>query len=113
MKQFKLKIHPPSYSDELLIFNSSDLPEVNIFDLLKIYHCDSSPTDSVLVQVNSLKHGDLPKDTISVESSLAQSFGLVVFRDVFVLKTEPEMRQSTCLRYRSRTSTSVGVICGE
>nr|XP_026695007.1 GATOR complex protein DEPDC5-like isoform X2 [Ciona intestinalis] len=90
MKQFKLKIHQQNYSDALLIFNTSDLPDVKTFDLLKIHHCNGSANDFVLVQVISLKDGEMAKDTISIEATLAQSFGLKVFQDVYVYKTEPE-----------------------
>nr|CAB3237409.1 DEP domain-containing protein 5-like [Phallusia mammillata] len=91
MKPFKLKIHPQNFSGELLVFNASDFPDVQLNDLLKISHYNNSSANFILIQVKSV-NGDISKGTISIHKDLAGKacFNFQVFQDVNVVKVEPE-----------------------
>ncbi|XP_076800550.1 GATOR1 complex protein DEPDC5-like isoform X1 [Clavelina lepadiformis] len=89
MKQFKLKKHQQNYNDEPLLFNTSDLPNVRPEDILKIYNCDGNSSNFMLFKVKTLSDC-LPKDTVSIETTLANAFGLHVFQNVYVEQVEHE-----------------------
>ncbi|XP_050666491.1 GATOR complex protein Iml1 isoform X3 [Leptidea sinapis] len=83
MKSFKLIVHQSSFSTEDLIINLKDYPGLKEKDIVEIYHPEND-YPCLLLQVNKLDAPGKGRDTISVEQSIATTFQLRTFADVYV-----------------------------
>lgn len=90
MKQYKLKVHQKDFSVEDLVLNPKEFPQVHVGDVMEIYHPEEKFC-RLLLQVNSLVDEIVPRDTISVEQSIASTFQLrSINADVFVNIVDPK-----------------------
>ncbi|XP_045474095.1 GATOR complex protein Iml1 isoform X2 [Harmonia axyridis] len=103
MKSFRLFVHQKNFSEEDLIINPKDLPEAKKGDIVEIYHTppESDKTKDneeenprLLLQIKTLSEEILPtkgvaKDTLSVEQSIATTFGLKIYKTVSVRIVNP------------------------
>ncbi|XP_038215233.1 GATOR complex protein Iml1 isoform X6 [Zerene cesonia] len=83
MKSFKLIVHQPSFSTEDLIINLKDYPGLKEKDVVEIYHPEND-YPRLLLQVTKVDAPGRGRDTISVEHSIATTFQLRTFADVYV-----------------------------
>ncbi|XP_013146136.1 PREDICTED: DEP domain-containing protein 5 isoform X6 [Papilio polytes] len=84
MKFFKLIVHQSSFSPEDLIINLKDYPGLKEKDIVEIYHPEND-YPRLLLQVPKVEAPSRAvKDTISVEQSIATTFQLRTFADVYV-----------------------------
>ncbi|XP_045519612.1 GATOR complex protein Iml1 isoform X2 [Pieris brassicae] len=83
MKSFKLIVHQPSFSTEELIINIKDYPGIKEKDVVEIYHPEND-YPRLLLQVSKVDAPGRGRDTISVEQSIAITFQLRTFADVYV-----------------------------
>lgn len=84
MKAFKLIAHQSSFSTEELLINLKDYPGLKEKDVVEIYHPGENELPRLLLQVSKADVSGRVKDTISVEQSIAASFQLRTFADVYV-----------------------------
>jgi hypothetical protein len=108
MKSFRLIVHQKNFSVEDLIINPKDYPGANLGDIVEIYHPppdDDNPRSKkktepeeeyprLLLQIktfpdDSTQQNALQKDTISVEQSIAQTFGLQAYKNVLIRIVDP------------------------
>ncbi|XP_050344899.1 GATOR complex protein Iml1 isoform X3 [Nymphalis io] len=83
MKSFKLIVHQSSFSSEDLIINLKDYPGLKEKDIIEIYHPEND-YPRLLLQVTKVDAPGRGRDTISVEQSIATTFQLRTFADVYV-----------------------------
>ncbi|XP_041977635.1 GATOR complex protein Iml1 isoform X2 [Aricia agestis] len=83
MKSFKLIVHQSSFSAEDLIINLKDYPGLKEKDIVEIYHPEND-YPRLLLQVTKVDSPGRGRDTISVEHSIATTFQLRTFADVYV-----------------------------
>ncbi|CAH0720683.1 unnamed protein product, partial [Brenthis ino] len=83
MKSFKLIVHQSSFSSEDLIINLKDYPGLKEKDIVEIYHPEND-YPRLLLQVTKVDAPGRGRDTISVEQSIATTFQLRTFADVYV-----------------------------
>ncbi|XP_021209153.2 GATOR complex protein DEPDC5 isoform X2 [Bombyx mandarina] len=83
MKSFKLIVHQSSFSPEDLIINLKDYPGLKEKDIVEIYHPEND-YPRLLLQVTKVDAPGRGRDTISVEQSIATTFQLRTFADVYV-----------------------------
>nr|XP_049602672.1 GATOR complex protein DEPDC5 isoform X1 [Syngnathus scovelli] len=89
-KSYKLVLHKRGFggNDDEVVVNPKAFPQICLGDIIEIAH----PTDEyspLLLQVKSLKE-DLPKETISVDQTVAQAFRLRAYQDVIVNIVDPK-----------------------
>lgn len=71
-----------------MIINPKDYPGAHEGDIVEIFHPDDEGP-RLLLQIKTFQ-GDLQgRDTISVEQSIAQAFGLRTYADVYVRLVSP------------------------
>ncbi|XP_034840644.1 GATOR complex protein Iml1 isoform X4 [Maniola hyperantus] len=83
MKSFKLIVHQSSFSSEDLIINLKDYPGLKEKDIVEIYHPEND-YPRLLLQVTKVDAPGRGRDAISVEQSIATTFQLRTFADVYV-----------------------------
>ncbi|XP_030024755.1 GATOR complex protein Iml1 isoform X8 [Manduca sexta] len=83
MKSFKLIVHQASFSPVDLIINLKDYPGLKEKDIVEIYHPEND-YPRLLLQVTKVDAPGRGRDTISVEQSIATTFQLRTFADVYV-----------------------------
>ncbi|XP_049866618.1 GATOR complex protein Iml1 isoform X2 [Pectinophora gossypiella] len=83
MKSFKLIVHQANFKPVDLIINLKDYPGLKEKDIVEIYHPEND-YPRLLLQVTSVDAPGRTKDTISVEQSIATTFQLRTFADVYV-----------------------------
>ncbi|XP_053623506.1 GATOR complex protein Iml1 isoform X2 [Plodia interpunctella] len=83
MKSFKLIVHQSSFSSEDLIISLKDYPGLKEKDIVEIYHPEND-YPRLLLQVTKVDAPGRGRDTISVEQSIATTFQLRTFADVYV-----------------------------
>ncbi|CAH2990811.1 unnamed protein product [Chilo suppressalis] len=83
MKAFKLIVHQPSFSTADLIINLKDYPGLKEKDIVEIYHPEND-YPRLLLQVTKVEVPARGRETISVEHSIATTFQLRTFADVYV-----------------------------
>ncbi|KAL0841920.1 hypothetical protein ABMA28_014152 [Loxostege sticticalis] len=83
MKSFKLIVHQSSFSPVDLIINLKDYPGLKEKDIVEIYHPEND-YPRLLLQVTKVDVPGRGRDTISVEQSIATTFQLRTFADVYV-----------------------------
>ncbi|CAG9783619.1 unnamed protein product [Diatraea saccharalis] len=83
MKAFKLIVHQSSFSPADLIINLKDYPGLKEKDIVEIYHPEND-YPRLLLQVTKMDVPARGRDTISVEHSIATTFQLRTFSDVYV-----------------------------
>ncbi|KAH9637753.1 hypothetical protein HF086_009421 [Spodoptera exigua] len=83
MKSFKLIVHQSSFSPLDLIINLKDYPGLKEKDIVEIYHPEND-YPRLLLQVTKVDAPGRGRDTISVEQSIAITFQLRTFADVYV-----------------------------
>ncbi|XP_049824160.1 GATOR complex protein Iml1 isoform X3 [Aethina tumida] len=89
MKSFRLVVHQKTFSDEDLIINPKEYPEAKQGDIVEIYHeCEAEDYPRLLLQIKNDESQQL-KETISVEHSIANAFGLQIFKNVIVRLVNP------------------------
>ncbi|XP_033627568.1 GATOR complex protein DEPDC5-like isoform X2 [Asterias rubens] len=87
MKLFKLWVHQKGFSEDKLVINPKEFPDVKVGDILEIFHPDEE-SSHLLLQVKSLQT-DLQqkgKDIISVDQTIANLFQLRAYKDVEVCR---------------------------
>ncbi|XP_018898821.2 GATOR complex protein Iml1 isoform X2 [Bemisia tabaci] len=89
MKLYKLIVHQKAFSDADLIINPKEFPHLKIGDIVEIYHPDDD-FSRLLLQITSFKEDLQGRETISVEQSIASTFQLRVYNDVYLNKVIPE-----------------------
>ncbi|XP_041453714.1 GATOR complex protein DEPDC5-like [Lytechinus variegatus] len=89
MKNFKLWVHQKAFSENELLINPKEFPDVKIGDILEIYHPDEE-NSHLLLQVKSFKDELQPnsKEIISVEQGVASLFQLRAYKNVKVTKVQ-------------------------
>ncbi|XP_072943926.1 GATOR complex protein Iml1 isoform X2 [Epargyreus clarus] len=85
MKSFKLIVHQSSFSTADLIINLKEYPGLVEKDIVEIYHPEND-YPRLLLQVTKVDVSGRGRDTISVEQSIATTFQLRTFADVYVNK---------------------------
>ncbi|XP_032513466.1 GATOR complex protein Iml1 isoform X2 [Danaus plexippus] len=83
MKSFKLIVHQSSFSTEDLIINLKDYPGLKEKDIVEIYHPEND-YPRLLLQVTKVDAPGRGRDSISVEQSIATTFQLRTFADVYI-----------------------------
>ncbi|XP_022819867.1 GATOR complex protein DEPDC5 isoform X5 [Spodoptera litura] len=83
MKSFKLIVHQSSFSPLDLIINLKDYPGLKEKDIVEIYHPEND-YPRLLLQVTKVDVPGRGRDTISVEQSIAITFQLRTFADVYM-----------------------------
>ncbi|KOB71213.1 DEP domain-containing protein 5 [Operophtera brumata] len=83
MKSFKLIVHHLTFSPADLVINLKDYPELKEKDIVEIYHPEND-YPRLLLQVAKVDVPARGRDTISVEQSIATTFQLRTFADVYV-----------------------------
>lgn len=69
--------------------NPKDYPDVKEGDIVEIYHPSEDENPRLLLQIKAFKD-DMPKDTVSVDTSIAAAFGLRMYKDVSLRIVNPE-----------------------
>ncbi|XP_063971712.1 GATOR1 complex protein DEPDC5-like isoform X3 [Lytechinus pictus] len=89
MKNFKLWVHQKAFSENELLINPKEFPDVKIGDILEIYHPDEE-NSHLLLQVKSFKDElqQNSKEIISVEQGVASLFQLRAYKNVKVTKVQ-------------------------
>jgi len=96
VKTYKLYIHTIQFCTEDLVIRSEDFPEAQPGDILEIYH-EEETFSRLLLQVkpeslypeNNLQKS-VPKDTVYIEKSIAESFQLSNYKSLVVNKVAKE-----------------------
>jgi hypothetical protein len=95
-KTYKLYIHTVQFCLENLVIRTEDFPDVRPGDILEIFH-EEETFSRLLLQVNpgSLYPENnlpkpVPKDTVYIEKSIAESFQLSNFKSLIVNKVSRE-----------------------
>jgi len=94
LKTYKLYIHTIQFCTEDIVIRSEDFPEVDPGDILEIYH-EEETFSRLLLQVrpeslypdNNLQK-TVPKDTVYIEKSIAESFQLSNYKSLVVNKVD-------------------------
>ncbi|XP_071488216.1 GATOR1 complex protein DEPDC5-like [Diadema antillarum] len=91
MKNFKLWVHQKAFSEDELVINPKEFPDVQIGDILEIYHPDEDNSSHLLLQVKSFKDDmqQSSKEIVSVEQGVASLFQLRAYKAVKVQKVQP------------------------
>ncbi|KAG8234926.1 hypothetical protein J437_LFUL013473 [Ladona fulva] len=89
MKLFKLIVHQKNFSAEDLIINPKDFPGIKKGNIVEIYNPEVD-FSRLLLQVTSFKEDLQGKETISIDSSIATTFQLKTYTDVYVNIVKPE-----------------------
>ncbi|KAL1140271.1 hypothetical protein AAG570_000203, partial [Ranatra chinensis] len=74
---------------EDLIINPKDFPNIHKGDIVEIYHPEDE-FSRLLLQITTFKEDLQGKDTISIEKSIATTFQLYNYNDVYVNLVNPE-----------------------
>lgn len=88
MKTFKLLVHSKGFSEDDVVIDPKEFPDIKIGDILEIYHPDEN-NSHLLVQVKSFKTTLQQKDIISVDQGIASLFKLRAYMPVRVEKVDP------------------------
>ncbi|PIK41343.1 putative DEP domain-containing protein 5 [Apostichopus japonicus] len=88
MKNFKLLIHSNGFSEDDVVIDQKEFPDIAIGDILEIYHPDANDSH-LLVQVKSFKTSLQQRDVISIEQGIAGLFKLRAYKPVCVEKVDP------------------------
>lgn len=88
MKLYKLIVHQKTFSEEDLIINPKDHPNIKTGDVVEIYHPEDE-FSRLLLQVTSFKEDLQGRETISVENNVATMFQLRTFADVYMNVVDP------------------------
>nr|XP_024217178.1 GATOR complex protein DEPDC5 isoform X3 [Halyomorpha halys] len=88
MKLYKLLVHTKSFNGEDLLINPKDFPNLKKGDVIEIYHPEDEYS-RLLLQVTVFKEDLQGRDVISIEQSIATSFQLRTFIDVYVNQVDP------------------------
>ncbi|XP_077296964.1 GATOR complex protein Iml1 isoform X2 [Arctopsyche grandis] len=85
MKHVKLHVHTKSFSTDDLIINPKDHPSIKEGDVVEIYQPENE-FPRLLLQVPPFKEDGVGrgKDTISIEQSIATTFQLRAYADVYL-----------------------------
>ncbi|XP_078053123.1 GATOR complex protein Iml1 isoform X3 [Augochlora pura] len=86
MKLYKLIVHQKTFSEEDLIINPKDHPDIKIGDVVEIYQPEVE-FSRLLLQVTCFKEG---REAISVENNIATMFQLRTFGDVYINVVNPD-----------------------
>jgi len=94
VKTYKLYIHTIQFCTEDIVIRSEDFPDVHPGDILEIYH-EEETFSRLLLQVrqeslypeNNLQKS-VPKDTVYIEKSIAESFQLSNYKSLVVNKVD-------------------------
>ncbi|KAK9298142.1 hypothetical protein QLX08_008454 [Tetragonisca angustula] len=89
MKLYKLIVHQKTFSEEDLIINPKDHPNIKTGDVVEIYHPEDE-FSRLLLQVTSFKEDLQGRETISVENNVATMFQLRTFADVYMNVVNPD-----------------------
>ncbi|CAH0554753.1 unnamed protein product [Brassicogethes aeneus] len=90
MKSFRLIVHQKTFSEEDLIISQKDYPDAKQGDIVEIYHDSESEYPRLLLQIKNFRDDSLQtKDTISVEHSIANAFGLQTYKNVIIKLVNP------------------------
>ncbi|XP_016922139.1 GATOR complex protein Iml1 isoform X5 [Apis cerana] len=89
MKLYKLIVHQKTFSEEDLIINPKDHPNIKTGDVVEIYHPEVE-FSRLLLQVTSFKEDLQGRETISVENNVATMFQLRTFTDVYMNVVNPD-----------------------
>ncbi|CAH1800397.1 unnamed protein product [Owenia fusiformis] len=90
MKSFKLIVHQKQFSEDELVLNLKEFPDVCIGDIVEIYHPEDGYS-RLLLQVKAQKEEQSTnKETVSINQAIAQEFKLRTFQDVYVNKINPK-----------------------
>ncbi|XP_043506700.1 GATOR complex protein Iml1 isoform X3 [Frieseomelitta varia] len=89
MKLYKLIVHQKTFSEEDLIINPKDHPNIKTGDVVEIYHPEDE-FSRLLLQVKSFKEDLQGRETISVENNVATMFQLRTFADVYMNVVNPD-----------------------
>ena len=96
LKTYKLNIHTVQFCTEDLVIRSEDFPDVSPGDVLEFYH-EEETFSRLLLQVsqeslypeNKLSK-PVPKDTVYILKTIAESFHLSNFKSLVVNKVQKE-----------------------
>lgn len=83
MKLFKLWIHQKNFSDEELVLNPKDFPDLKVGDVVEIYHPEDNYS-RLLLQVKSFREDFQHKEVVSINAHVAGQFQLRHYQDVVV-----------------------------
>ena len=86
--KFKLMVHQQNFSEENLVINPRDYNGLQVGDIVEIYHPEDT-FSRLLLQVKKLSTDFQQKDTISIEQSIASTFQLRAYLDVYLNRIEP------------------------
>ncbi|KAK6638354.1 hypothetical protein RUM44_008783 [Polyplax serrata] len=89
MKLFKLIVHQKNFSSEDLIINPKDFPGVKKGDIVEIFHPEDE-FSRLLLQITAFKEDLQTRDAISVEQTIASTFQLRTYADVYMNVVSPE-----------------------
>ncbi|KAK1120943.1 hypothetical protein K0M31_010727 [Melipona bicolor] len=89
MKLYKLIVHQKTFSEEDLIINPKDHPNIKTGNVVEIYHPEDE-FSRLLLQVTSFKEDLQGRETISVENNVATMFQLRTFADVYMNVVDPD-----------------------
>ncbi|KAK9511936.1 hypothetical protein O3M35_000495 [Rhynocoris fuscipes] len=89
MKLYKLFVHTRSFCGEDLVINPKDFPNLQKGDIVEIYHPEDE-FSRLLLQITLFKEDLQGRDAVSVEQSIASTFQLRTYADVFVNIVSPE-----------------------
>jgi len=93
---YKLYVHAASFSTEDLIIRSEDFPDVQVGDILEIYH-EEDTFSRLLLQVHpeslvsesNMTKNSPKKNTVFIDKVIADSFCLTNFKGVIINKVDP------------------------
>ena len=86
--KLKLIVHQQNFSEEELIINPREYNGLQVGDVVEIYHPEDT-FSRLLLKVNKLSTDFQQKDAISIEQSVASTFQLRPYLDVYVNRVEP------------------------
>ncbi|EEB16663.1 DEP domain-containing protein, putative [Pediculus humanus corporis] len=89
MKLFKLIVHQKNFSSEDLIINPKDFPTVKKGDIVEIFHPEDE-FSRLLLQITSFKEDLQTREAVSVEQTIASTFQLRTYADVYMNVVNPE-----------------------
>lgn len=84
MPILKLNKHQPAFSEEDIIINQKDYPELNLGDVVQIKSSEGSTTNRLLLQVRKWPESFAHPGSISIKDSIANQFKLRPYFDVIV-----------------------------
>uniref|UniRef100_A0A1Y1KCF9 DEP domain-containing protein n=3 Tax=Photinus pyralis TaxID=7054 RepID=A0A1Y1KCF9_PHOPY len=88
-KSFRLIVHQKAFSEEDIIISPKDFPEAKEGDIVEIYYPQPEEENPrLLLQIKTFNVLQT-KDTISIEQSIATSFGLPTYKDVNIRIVDP------------------------